>query len=274
MMIIMKMIRWETDGLLKDSFLKDLGTNLIGQTAYHFDSVGSTNDLAKDLARGGTPEGTLVLAEEQTAGRGRQGRQWYAPRNTSLLLSLVFYPRLEPHQAQRLTMVCSLAAAEAITQVTNLHTNLKWPNDLLIHGRKVAGLLAETSITGDLLDFVVVGIGINVNFDRNVLKDIAPWGSTLASEAGHTVPRRALLRTLLQRVEAWLPMIYQPTILHESWSACLSTLGQEVTVLDGHAVLHGMALAVDPDGALLVRDQQGRMHRFLAGDVSLHATGD
>ncbi len=249
--------------------LARLETKVIGKTFYCHDRVESTSDLARDLANRGTPEGTLVLAEEQIAGRGRQGRQWYAPHGSSLLMSLVFYPKLEPLQVQRLTMACSLATAEAITETTGLPVGLKWPNDLLVDGRKVAGILTETAVTGQHLAFVVVGMGINVNFDRALLQDVAPQASTLASEAGHNLSRQTLLRTILLQIEAWMPTIYQPETLQKAWSSRLQTLGSEVTVTNQGTIVHGLAEAVDADGALLVRDDQGRLHRLLAGDVTL-----
>jgi len=253
--------------------LATLDTKVIGKTFYCHDHVESTNDLARDLASRGTPEGTLVLAEEQVAGRGRQGRKWHAPHGSSLLMSLVFYPKLEPSQVQRLTMACSLATAEAITETAGLPVGLKWPNDLLVKGRKVAGILAETSITGQNVVFVVVGMGINVNFERAALRDVAPQASTLASEAGHSISRGTLLRAILQQIEAWMPAIYQPDTLREAWSRRLRTLGNEVTVTSrGGNTVHGIAEGVDSDGALRVRDKQGHLHRLLAGDVTMSSS--
>ena len=248
--------------------LASLDTDIIGKTFYCHDRVESTNDLARELANRGTPEGTLVLAEEQIAGRGRQGRQWRAPHGSSLLMSLVFYPKLEPPQVQRLTMACSLATAEAITQTTGLPAGLKWPNDLLVNGRKVAGILTETSITGQSVAFVVVGMGINVNFERALLQDVAPQASTLASEAGRDISRETLLRAVLYKIEAWMPAIYQPETLRAAWAGRLQTLGREVTVANQGGTVHGLAEGVDADGVLLVRDDQGRLHRMLAGDVT------
>lgn len=255
-----------------DDLLNDLDTQRVGRTAHTYDSVGSTNDVARQLADAGTPTGTLVLANEQTSGRGRLGRRWVAPAGTSLLLSLVFYPHLQPHQAQRLTMACSLATAEAIENTAGLPAALKWPNDVLVHGHKVAGILTETSITGNRLDHAIVGIGINVNFDRAILDEIAPQSSTLAAEAGHEVSRQRLLHNLLRWVEAWVPAIYRPVRLQTAWSGRLSTVGQQVAVVTHHPpAVHGLAESVDENGALLVRDAAGRLHRFMAGDVTLQA---
>jgi BirA family biotin operon repressor/biotin-[acetyl-CoA-carboxylase] ligase len=252
--------------------LKGLGTQVVGQTAYTYGSVGSTNDVARRLAEQGTPEGTLVLAEVQTAGRGRMGRRWEAPAGSSLLFSLVFYPQLEPQQTHRLTMCCALGVAEAILETTGLPATLKWPNDVLVHGRKVAGILTETGLTGDRLDWAIVGIGINVNFSRHVLERLAPGASTLASEAGHKVSRRQLLHALLKRIETHLLDLNRPDLLVEAWRSCLSTLGRRVAVAGAEGVTRGLAEAVDRDGALLIRDDVGRVHRFLAGDVTILPT--
>jgi len=249
--------------------LKGLDTQVIGRMAYTYDSVGSTNDVAHRLARQGTPEGTIVLADVQTAGRGRMGRRWEAPAGSSLLFSLVFYPRLEPQQTNRLTMCCALGVAEAILETTGLPATLKWPNDVLVHGRKVAGILTETGLTGDRLDWAIVGIGINVNFDRHALRDLAPQASSLASEAGHRVSRQQLLHALLKRIETRLPELDRPDLLVEAWRSSLSTLGHRVAVATTGAIVRGLAEAVDRDGALLIRDDLGRIHRFLAGDVTI-----
>ena len=233
----------------------------------------STNDLARALAAQGAPEGTLVLAEEQTAGRGRLGRAWLAPRGTSLLFSLLFRPALLPSQAFRLAMLCSLAAARAIETVTALPIHLKWPNDLVLRGQKLGGVLSESSFTGERLDFVIVGLGLNVNLDVSTLPEIAATATSLSAALGRPVARLPLLQRLLQEIEAGYGDVVQGEALRAAWAARLSTLGQMVRVTGGTEE-EGMAEGVDADGALLLRRADGTLGRITVGDVTLRPTGD
>jgi BirA family transcriptional regulator, biotin operon repressor / biotin---[acetyl-CoA-carboxylase] ligase len=267
----------------------ELGTQVVGRQIHYFPTIGSTNDEAKRLAAAGAPDGTLVIADEQTAGKGRMGRRWVAPPNTCLLMSLVLRAELPPAQAARLTMLCSLAAAEAVEAEAGLRVGIKWPNDLVIAQqaapdpgaeRKVAGLLTETSLIGERLDFTIVGMGINVNLDPAELGPIMVPATSVQAELGRPVDRAALLIAILGRIElryleatgagrAWQDV--QPEI-HAGWAERLVTVGREVTVTGGESPVHGLAEAVDLDGALLVRDMAGNLHRIVIGDVSLRTT--
>ena len=243
--------------------------------------IGSTNDMAKDLASEGAPAGTVVLADEQTAGRGRLDRRWNAPPGTSLLCSLLFRPDLRPAQAHRLTMLCSLAAADAIERVAALTVSVKWPNDLVVESRapessrprwrKLAGILTESGLTGDRLAFVVVGIGINVNVPADRLPDLAPDATSILAEVGCEVSRWELLIALLQAVAERRERLGAGGNPREEWSARLVTLGHRVRVVTSEGVLAGVAEAVDEDGALLLRTDDGALRRLLAGDVTLAA---
>jgi BirA family biotin operon repressor/biotin-[acetyl-CoA-carboxylase] ligase len=230
--------------------------------------LGSTNDLAKEHANAGAAEGLLVIADEQTAGRGRMKRRWWAPAGTALLTSLLFRPPLPPDQARQPTMLCALAAADAITALTTLSVDLKWPNDLLVRGRKLAGLLTETAIKGERLDFVVVGLGMNVNAD---LSDAPPFitpATSLRQELGQPVDRLALLLAYLDGVARRYARLAKESPCDE-WASRLVTLGQPVTARLGDRTLSGLAQGVDASGALLLRTADGTVHRLFAADVSL-----
>ena len=253
-----------------------LRTSLIGRHVVYCPSVGSTNDVAKELAEEGAPEGTLVIADEQTAGRGRLGRRWLAPKGSSLLMSLLFRPPLTPHQAGRLTMICSLAIADAIEEVTGLRTGLKWPNDILLGGRKAGGILTELGTTGERLDYAIVGVGLNVNLDVAQFPEIAPTATSLSRELGQEVPRLELLWAILAEIEerylrlrAEQPPHAGGYLPHEEWAARLVTLHQQVRVTTPQGVLEGWAEGVDADGALILLLPDGRRRRLLAGDVTL-----
>jgi len=267
-----------------------LSTRSIGQTVYYWPAIGSTNDELKRLAEEGAPEGTLAIADQQLAGRGRLERAWIAPAGSSLLMSLLFRPTfLAPGQAQQLTMVCSLAAADAVVAVTGLRPALKWPNDLLLDGKKLAGVLTElgfanaqpTSLARVLpvprLDWVVVGVGLNVNVDftsqafRRDGPDLADTAISLAMVLGRPVSRLRLLQSYLVGTEVRYNALRAGQSPHQEWAAQLATLGQHVTVGTPDSVYRGVAEAVDETGALLLRQPDGRVIPILTGDVTLRA---
>lgn len=249
-----------------------LQTAWLGRQLMYYPTVGSTNDEAQRLAKAGAPEGTLVIADHQTAGRGRLDRRWWSPPGSNLLLSLLFRPAfVAPHQAQRLTMVCSLAVCDAVTQVTGLTAAVKWPNDVLVNGHKVCGLLAELGISGSRLDYVVVGIGVNVNadFEGEDVPELMASATSLKAELGREVSRLAVLATLLHRVETRYERLRTGALPHDEWQSQLVPVGQQVQVTMPGRVLTGRASGVDADGALLVQRADGKMERVLAGDVTL-----
>jgi len=255
--------------LSAESIRRGLKTDLIGQSIVYYSSLGSTNDLIKGLAAQGAPEGTLVIADEQTAGKGRLGRNWLAPPGTSLLLSLLFRPDLAPNQAQRLTMICSLAIADAIEGLTGLPVDLKWPNDILIRGKKAGGILTELGTTGRNLDYVVVGMGLNVNLAVSTLSELRGMATSLSQELGREVSRLELLWRILEEIETRYNSLRRGELPHEEWVARLINLARQVQVTTPHGVLMGWAEGVDADGALILRTPDGQRKRILAGDVTL-----
>ncbi|HUX75724.1 MAG TPA: biotin--[acetyl-CoA-carboxylase] ligase [Anaerolineae bacterium] len=275
-----------------------LTTRAFGRELVYLPHTGSTNDVAKDLAAQGAPEGTVVLADEQMTGRGRMGRRWLAPPGTCLLCSILFRPHLPPAQAQRLTMLCSLAAADAVEQVAGLRVSVKWPNDLVVKSQisnlksrnwcKLAGVLTETGVIGEqvksqipnpksqnwCLEYVIVGIGINVNVEPDALPTLAPDATSVLAEVGRRVDRGALLVALLDGVERRYEALQAGASPHREWEARLATLGQPVVVTTSEGVLTGVAESVDEDGALLLRTPDGALRRLLAGDVTLDRRAD
>ena len=263
-------LRNVTHAVRTSSFWKDL--------IFH-EVVGSTNDAAKALAFRGAPAGTVVVADEQTAGRGRLNRRWVAPPQSSLLCSLVFRPALPPRKAQKLTMLCAMASADAIRARADLEVALKWPNDLVVASqtlapgssrwRKLAGLLTETEVTNGTVAFVVVGIGINVNVPEDTLDDLSPDATSILVEIGHRVDRGALLADVLAAIEARYERLKRGEDPHREWASRLATLGRQVVVTTGKEQLRGIAAAVNEDGALLLRTEDGSLRPVRAGDVSL-----
>jgi len=257
-----------------------LGTRRLGRPVYYFRKIHSTNEEARSLAQRGATDGTLVIADEQTAGRGRLGRQWWAPPGTCLLMSLILRPELAPAQVQRLTMIAGLSCAEAVEEETGLRPDLKWPNDLLLSGRKMTGILTELQVSGNKLDFVVVGVGLNVNVDfwHQPDQDLQSSATGLSQALGHEVDRLSLLNRFMVFMEGRYETLRSGHSPHEEWSQRLATLGKTVRVnshldadgpFEGSQSLLGEAGGVDADGGLLLLTDEGRIETVRAGDVTL-----
>ena len=270
----------------RTSILAGLQTAWIGRHLEFLPVVDSTNLYAKNLAMHDAPEGALVIANEQTAGRGRFSRRWFAPAGTSLLLSLIFRPELPPSRIHLVTMACGLAAAHAIEEVTGVGAGLKWPNDVLVDGRKVAGILTEMISTGRRIESLVVGIGINVNLDVNAFQEAASSGryrdalmqdpslqslpaqaTSLMLAAGRRISRLELLWRFLERLEHWYGEMKDEEILIAAWSRKMSLFGKPVRVTTLEETFVGRPVAVDQDGALLLELAGGERRRIVAGDI-------
>lgn len=250
--------------LLKTSFI---GRNLVWQ-----EEVGSTNDLARQLAEGGAPHGTVVVAGRQSAGRGRRGRTWVSLPGEHLYASVVLRPQLAAERAFEIVFTAALAAAEAL-EWAGVTPCVKWPNDLEVDDRKVAGILTELSDDGrGGVRHIVLGIGMNVNAPAEAIpEELRARATSVQAAAGVPVSCAHLAATLFERLEEWLVLARSLGFggVLDSWRARSSTLGGEVRVLlgDGQAVA-GVAEDVDESGALLVREASGRVQRILAGDVT------
>ncbi len=258
-----------SERLSREGIETHLTTRFVGRYMEVYEEIDSTNARAVTLARQGAPDGTLVLAERQTEGRGRLGRRWFAPLGSSLLMSLILRPHLVPRQAQRMTMICSLAAIEAISEVTGLDAQVKWPNDILLSGKKLGGVLTELGLCGEQLDYTVVGMGLNVDLDLSALPDLMAPATSLLAEIGRPVARRDILVTFLQHVETHYDALATGWSPHIAWRAHLATLGEHVRVGTPEEIIVGLAEDVDADGALLVRTDEGQLRTIVAGDVTL-----
>jgi BirA family biotin operon repressor/biotin-[acetyl-CoA-carboxylase] ligase len=249
-----------------------LANRTFGHELVYLPRTGSTNDVIKEAAKQGAAEGTIAVTDEQTAGRGRLGRRWLAPASTCLLCSILFRPKLSPSQAQRLTMLCALAAADAIETTAGLHVWLKWPNDLIVKSqswKKLAGILTETGIAGKQVTFAIVGIGINVNVKKEALPTLDPNATSILAEIGQLTDRAKLLTALLDGIEQRYEALKAGENPHQEWESRLATLGQQVEANTMKETLTGVAESVDEDGALLLRAPDGTLHRLAVGDVTL-----
>lgn len=248
-----------------------LKTKTMGQTIYFYEETDTTNNRARELALEGAPEGTLVVAEKQTAGRGRRGKVWESPLGTGIWMSLVLRPQIAPAEASVLTLLCGLATAEAIEAETGLSADIKWPNDILINGKKAVGILTEMDCEMSEVHFVIPGIGINVN-TASFPPEIAEIATSLYLECGKTVSRRRLVHKVLERLEEH----YETFLRTGSFAAMLEdyrkhciTLGKEVHVL-GREPFFAEALDITPEGELLVRRaDNGKEEVVFSGEVSI-----
>ncbi len=247
----------------------------------HCDSLGSTNDLARQLANEGAPEIVLISADEQTTGRGRLGRTWITPPGAALAISLLTRPVIPAQQAMRLTMLAGLAAVEGIEQATGLHLDLKWPNDIVTPildpkgpgetvVRKLGGILTECAFQNDQIEYAIIGLGLNVNVDFTRQEILREKATSLLQLLGRSGDRLEVLKAIVAHFidrYAWLKANH---VLRDAWAARLINLGRKVRVRNGPDILAGRAESVDSDGALLLRTHDGQLHRLLAGDVTLH----
>ncbi|MFC1973794.1 biotin--[acetyl-CoA-carboxylase] ligase [Chloroflexota bacterium] len=247
------------------SILQNLSTTCIGQNILYYRSVPSTMGIAKEAAGRGVSEGTIVLAEEQTAGRGRLGRSWLSPQG-GISMSILLHPNIQ--QLPQLIMVASLAVSRSIEKTFEMKADIKWPNDILIGGKKVCGILTESAIRGQTVDWAIVGIGLNVNLNPADFPDITTTATSLSAELGRKVPRLDILRNLLSEIELLYLALRRGEPIHREWQSRLETLGKTVKVNCGGLTEEGQAEGVNNDGSLLFRHSDGRLSVITAGEVT------
>ena len=239
-----------------------LKTQQLGQHVVYFDTVGSTMDEAFERARQGAPEGELVIAENQTEGRGRLGRSWVSPKEKGIYFSLILRPALKPAEVARLTLLAGVALAEAISETTGVQPQIKWPNDLLVDGKKIAGILTEMNAETDRVHFCILGIGVNVHAGK---AQIPATASSLKILTGKPFNRAELTRHILERLEGWYQKLQkrQFTDILQRWKELSFTLGQKVRI----GPVEGKAVDLDEYGALLIQQKDGTVSKQFSGDV-------
>lgn len=263
------------DKLLPEEILQGLQARYLTGPVHHFETLASTNDLAKDLGARGAPEGTVVVAETQTHGRGRLGREWDSPPGVGLYVSVLLRPQLPPEELPQITLTTAVAVVRAVRRVTGLAPGIKWPNDLLLDGKKLGGILTEMESESDVIRHLVVGLGLNVN-NPEFPPDLAATATSLALAAGRSFSRVRLLQAWLEEFEALYDRFLRrefPDILEE-WKRHTVTLGKRVTVRQGPREIRGEALDVAPDGALLLRQDRGEIVRVTSGEITPGSEGD
>ena len=241
---------------------------LIGRNILYYPRLTSTMEMGSRLAKEGMGEGTVVIAGEQTEGRGRLGRTWVSPPEGSISLSIILRPAMA--QLPQLNMVASLATLRSITRATGLKPTIKWPNDILLNGKKVSGILIENAFEGGDLKAAVVGIGINVSFDPASFPEIASIATSLSLEACQDVSAREVITSLLKAFDEAYGDLRRTGTVYDEWLPCVETLGKRVTVRSGDSIEKGFAESIQVDGSLILRKSDGSRLTLTAGEVSLH----
>lgn len=255
------------DRLFASEVSRNLNTRFLGRKIYYFDSLSSTMDIAFQLGVKGCSEGTLVLAETQTKGRGRLGREWTSPKYKGIYLSLVLKPKISPHQTPLLTLISAVGLAEAVRDKTGITPQIKWPNDIMIEEKKLGGILTELNAEADLSHFVIIGIGLNVNNDKRSL----PVGATSIKEQNKTdTDRIELLQEILRRIERHYLAFQKKgaAAIIDKWREWSVSLGRRVKVSSSRGYIEGQALDIDSDGGLLVRNDAGLIQKVMAGEIT------
>ncbi|WP_138207120.1 biotin--[acetyl-CoA-carboxylase] ligase [Haloimpatiens lingqiaonensis] len=260
------------DSLTGEEVDEYLHTKYMGRNIVHFETIDSTNTKAKELAAGGQPEGTVIISEEQTQGKGRLGRNWTSPKNKGIWMSIILRPDIDPVKVCMVTQVAAAAAAKAIEEI-GIKGYIKWPNDIVVEGKKVCGILTEMSGELDKINYVILGIGINVNLEEKdfpeELKDIA---TSLKIEKGKSINRKELVGKILNNFENLYESFVKEDDIEKSLDICREKsilLGKEIQIIGRNEVRKAKAITIDEEGRLVVRCQDGKEEKIISGEVSI-----
>lgn len=263
------------DLLSAEEIRTTLSTKILGSQIKYFTTTDSTNNQAKKLAAQGAPDGTIVISEEQGGARGRLTRSFFTPKYKGIWFSVILRPKFLPQEAPKCTLLAAVAIAQAIKEVTDVKVGIKWPNDILYEGKKLVGILTEMNAEMDCVNYIVIGMGINVNFSREEMPDyIKDIATSLSQITGRNIPRLALLNSILSHLEELYINVQQDgfALVLDLWRKYSITLNQQIKVIGTNnsdaETFEGTAVDIDTDGALLV-NTNGQIKRVLAGDVSI-----
>lgn len=259
------------DILTREELGSMMDTEWAGRKIYYFDEIDSTNTRAKQLGEKGAPHGTLVIAEGQSAGRGRRGRAWESPGGSSIYMSMLLRPEIPPAKAPMLTLVMGVSTAEGLGEYTGLDMQIKWPNDIILKGKKLAGTLTEMSTEIDCVNYVVMGTGINVNMAQ-MPKELAEKATSLRAETGQIMRRSQIIASVMKRFEENYRLFVENgdlRQLQEKYNSLLITRNKEVRIINGKEEYHAYALGINENGELMVRESDGTIKEISSGEVSV-----
>lgn len=262
----------ESPDILSFSEIKSvLSTSWAGQELFYFEEIDSTNTKAKQLADKDAVQGTLVVANMQTGGKGRRGRTWESPANSGIFMSLVLKPNLNPIKASMLTLVMALAAVKACNEVTQSSCFIKWPNDIVLNGKKICGILTEMSAELDYINHIVIGIGINANIDSFPL-ELKEKATSIKLETGEKIKRAQLINQILLKFEEEYDIFMKSQNLEsqtKEYNRLLINCNKEVVIIEPSKEYTGVALGINEKGELLVKKEDGQVCAVYAGEVSV-----
>lgn len=260
------------DLLFVEEIQDELETSRFGkEKIVYLTETDSTNTRAKELAAGGAPEGTLVIAEKQTSGRGRRGRNWFSPTEMGIYASLILRPSIPPNEAPKIVLITAVAVADALAKMSGLQATIKWPNDILVREKKIAGILTEIGTEMDLVNYVIVGLGINVNTPHDCFpREIRDEATSVFIETGERVSRVNLIRDYLNLFETYYGLFLggKSENLIERWKKSANIIGRRIMVDQSGRRYTGEVMDIDEDGALLVKGSDGRTSRLFSGDIT------
>lgn len=248
-----------------------LQTDWAGRKIVYLESVDSTNSYAKILAEEKAEEGTLVVADEQTGGRGRRGRTWCTPKGSTIAMTLILRPRIRPELASMVTLVMGLSVAETLREICQIDAGIKWPNDVVVHGKKICGILTEMSAEMSGIHYLVIGTGINTGI-REFPEDLSDKATSLLLETGKKTSRAVLIAECLKKFEMYYDRFLKTgdlTLLKNEYEALLLNKGTQVRVLEPGGEYQGNCLGINEKGELLVRKEDGSITKVYAGEVSV-----
>lgn len=262
------------DRLSAEEIMAGLSTTRIGQHVIAYDEVVSTQPLAHEAAAKGAAEGTLVLAEQQTGGKGRLGRPWHSPKGTGIWMSLIVRPAIPLPKTPQMTLLTAVSVARTIREETGLPVKIKWPNDIFIGDKKVCGILTELNAEADRVNYLVIGIGLNANsVQTDFPEELLAIATSLRIESGSPVKRVAFIQRFCQNFEEeydhYLREGFQR--VKKEWEAHSYTIGRWVTVQTISQKLEGQAIGLDEEGVLMVKDRLGQIHKVYSADVNYRA---
>jgi BirA family biotin operon repressor/biotin-[acetyl-CoA-carboxylase] ligase len=261
------------DRLIPAEIKWKLRTRILGKEILSYKKVDSTNAIAYAFAEKGLKEGSVILAEEQEKGKGRHGRTWLSPSESGIYLSVILRPQITPNEISKITLLAAVAAARAIRETADLQAMIKWPNDILVNHKKVCGILTEMKAEQDRVDFIVIGIGINVNTQ---MKQLPKGASSLREElpdsrTDEQVSRVDLTRKLIEKLEEDYFLLkkdgFQPIM--DEWKRLSDMIGSRVKVVLQNRTFEGLVHDIDPDGALVVRRDAGTLEKVSSGDIAM-----
>ena len=261
----------EQEALSPSLIIKELGRSLFATNTLYYKSLHSTNIRAKALASDGAPEGTMVIAEVQTSGRGRMGRRWFSPAYRNLLFSLLLRPKIQKEQIFALTMILALATIDGVEDVSGLLPMIKWPNDLYVGRKKLAGILTEFSLRDGETDYVILGLGLNVNWRPEGEREISNPATSIFAETGIKVSRNDLLIRILRFLDSYYHDVRSGSVdfFYKRWNALSLITGREVDIESEEGRISGKAVRIEYDGALIIEGEKGEEQKVISGDVSV-----